>query len=236
MRRASQSPSAHSCSGRKTTEAFLGGTSVRERVRVDLEQEPAVLGADLVLVVRARLELGDEQLPDPRRAERAHRVQPAVPAVEVADDADRARRRRPDREGDALRRRRVRRRARRAGRRAPRGGPRREVEVELAERRAGSGTGRRGRTSSRPGSRSRAGSGAAARRRGRCPRTRLRGECGRARRARRPRGRRGRRSRRAGRRGRRRRRPPECAPSTWCGFGWSRWTMQLELALDADCA
>ena len=80
----------------------LGRHLGAERVGVDLEQEPAVLRADLELVVRARLELGDEQLPDPRRAERAHRVQPPVPAVEVPDDADRARRRRPDGEADAL--------------------------------------------------------------------------------------------------------------------------------------
>ena len=38
---------------------------------------------------------GEEELPDPGRAERAHRVQAAVPAVEVADHADRARRSAP---------------------------------------------------------------------------------------------------------------------------------------------
>src|SRR5262249_26111916 len=37
-----------------------------ERVRIDLEQETAVLRAALVLVVPARLELGHQTLPGPR--------------------------------------------------------------------------------------------------------------------------------------------------------------------------
>ncbi len=39
---------------------------------------------------RLRGDVGHEELPDPRRAERAHRVQAPVPAVEVADDARRS--------------------------------------------------------------------------------------------------------------------------------------------------
>ncbi len=67
-----------------------------ERERVGLLLELAVLLADLELVVRAVHHAGDEELPDPRVAERAHRVQQALPVVEVAGDGDRARGRRPD--------------------------------------------------------------------------------------------------------------------------------------------
>jgi hypothetical protein len=73
----------------------------RERQRIGLELQLARLRADLVLVVVAVGEAGDEQLPDPRRPEGAHRVEPSVPEVEVADDADRSRRRSPDRERGA---------------------------------------------------------------------------------------------------------------------------------------
>src|SRR4029077_13287944 len=43
----------------------------------------------------------DEELPDPRGAERAHRVQAPVPRGEVADDRDRPRAWRPDRQRGA---------------------------------------------------------------------------------------------------------------------------------------
>ena len=88
-------PRSRCARARTTTEAVFGGSSVSQRVRVGLEQDLVVLGEDLVLVVRARSDAGEEQLPDPGRAERAHRVQAAVPGVEVADDADRAGRRAP---------------------------------------------------------------------------------------------------------------------------------------------
>ena len=71
------------------------------RVRVGLQRQLAVGGEDLVLVARARLDAGQEQLPDPGRAQRAHRVQAPVPGVEVADDADRASGRRPHRKRGA---------------------------------------------------------------------------------------------------------------------------------------
>ena len=70
----------------------------RLRDRVGAELHVAGLRAQLVLVARAFLDTGDEELPDARRAERAHRVDAPVPVVEVADDADRARAWRPDRE------------------------------------------------------------------------------------------------------------------------------------------
>ena len=72
-----------------------------EGERVALQAQAAVLRPDLELVLRSLLDAGDEQLPDPGRAERAHRMQAPVPGVEVADDRDRARVRRPDREGGA---------------------------------------------------------------------------------------------------------------------------------------
>ncbi len=77
----------------------------RERDRVGLDAQPAVLRAELELVLRPFVDAGDEELPDAGRAERAHRMQAAVPRVEVADDRDRARVRRPDGErgaGDAV--------------------------------------------------------------------------------------------------------------------------------------
>ena len=77
----------------------------RERDRIRLDAQPAVLRADLELVRRALLDARNEELPDAGRAERAHRVQAPVPRVEVADDGDRARVRRPDgerRAGDAV--------------------------------------------------------------------------------------------------------------------------------------
>ena len=72
-----------------------------ERVGVGLLDALAVGRGDLELVVNAGADLGDEQLPDPARAERAHRVQAAVPVVEVADHGDGLRGRRPDRERGA---------------------------------------------------------------------------------------------------------------------------------------
>ncbi len=72
-----------------------------ERERIGLQPQPSFLRPDLELVLRALVDAGNEQLPDPRRAERAHRVQAAVPEVEVADHGDRARVRRPDGERGA---------------------------------------------------------------------------------------------------------------------------------------
>ena len=76
----------------------LGG----EAVGVGLLDEIAVVPAlDLVLVDFALAEVGDEDLPDPRRAAVAHRVPAAVPVIEVADHADSLRIRGPDGEVDA---------------------------------------------------------------------------------------------------------------------------------------
>ena len=72
-----------------------------ERERIGLQPQPSFLRPELELVLRPFVHAGDEQLPDPRRAERAHRVQAAVPGVEVAHDGDRARVRRPDGERGA---------------------------------------------------------------------------------------------------------------------------------------
>ena len=80
----------------------LGRVLGLERVRVGLLEAVAVGPRDLVLVVVAGPDLGDEQLPDPARAERAHRVQPRVPVVEVADHGDRLRGGSPNRERGAV--------------------------------------------------------------------------------------------------------------------------------------
>ena len=69
-----------------------------ERERVGLQPDLAVGREDLVLVVRAAADAGEEQLPDAGRAHRAHRVDAAVPEVEVADHRDRTGGRRPDAE------------------------------------------------------------------------------------------------------------------------------------------
>ena len=82
---------------RRGLRRHLGG----ERERVGLQPDLAVGREDLVLVVRAALDAGQEQLPDAGRAHRAHRVQPAVPEVEVADDRDGAGGRRPHAERGA---------------------------------------------------------------------------------------------------------------------------------------
>ena len=76
----------------------LGG----EGERVGLQPDLARLREDLVLVVGAVADAGEEELPDAARAERPHRVQPAVPGVEVTDDRDGARARGPDGEGGAV--------------------------------------------------------------------------------------------------------------------------------------
>ena len=83
----------------------LGRDLGLERDRVGLQADLAVGREDLVLVVRAVADAGQEQLPDAAGAERAHRVDAPVPVVEVADHRDRPRGRRPDRErgpGDAV--------------------------------------------------------------------------------------------------------------------------------------
>ena len=72
-----------------------------EREWIGLEPQTTLLRPDLELVLRALVHAGDEQLPDPRGAERAHRMQASVPGVEVAHHGDRARIRRPDGEGRA---------------------------------------------------------------------------------------------------------------------------------------
>src|SRR6185312_10793828 len=53
-------------------------------VGVGLEPELAVGPDDLVLVTDTRLSAGDEQLPDPARAERPHRMLAPIPVVEIA--------------------------------------------------------------------------------------------------------------------------------------------------------
>jgi hypothetical protein len=70
-----------------------------EGKRVALETHAAVLRSDLELVFRAFIDAGNEQFPDPGRAEGAHRMQAAIPGVEVAHHGDRARVRRPDGKG-----------------------------------------------------------------------------------------------------------------------------------------
>ena len=100
-RSASHSSSAHSCCGSCTTDAVLGGTSVSNATGSAFRRISPSGREDLVLVVRARADAGQEQLPDAGRAERAHRVDAPVPVVEVADDGDRARARRPDGERGA---------------------------------------------------------------------------------------------------------------------------------------
>ena len=77
----------------------LGRRLGLEGDRVGLQADVAVLRVDLELVAGALDHAGQEELPDPRRAERAHRVQAPVPRVEVAHDADRPRGGRPHREG-----------------------------------------------------------------------------------------------------------------------------------------
>ena len=79
----------------------LGRPLGRERDRVGLEGERARGGDQLVLVPGAGAHAGQEQLPDPRGAERPHRMQPPVPGVEVADHAHGAGVRRPDPERGA---------------------------------------------------------------------------------------------------------------------------------------
>ena len=73
-----------------------------EGERVGLLPPHPVLPENLVLVVRAVTDAGDEQLPDAGRAHRPHRVGPAVPVVEVAGQADALRAGGPHREGRAL--------------------------------------------------------------------------------------------------------------------------------------
>ena len=76
----------------------LGG----EAVGVGLLDEIALVTAlDLELVDLALDQVGDEDLPDPRRPAAPHRVPAAVPVVEVADDADPHGVRGPDGEVDA---------------------------------------------------------------------------------------------------------------------------------------
>src|SRR6185369_11124945 len=69
--------------------------------RVGLLAPHAVEAEDLVLVAGARLDTGDEQLPDAGVAQRTQRVGAAVPEVEVADDSYAPRVRRPDGEAHA---------------------------------------------------------------------------------------------------------------------------------------
>ena len=69
--------------------------------RVGLHLPLVVRVEQLVLVDLARLDAGDEDLPDARGTELAHGVAAAVPGVEVADHADRVRVGRPDGERGA---------------------------------------------------------------------------------------------------------------------------------------
>jgi hypothetical protein len=72
-----------------------------ERHRVGLEDQVPLSRDDLELVEGAVTDIGDEELPDPRRAERAHLVEAPVPTVELAHDAHAARVRRPHGEARA---------------------------------------------------------------------------------------------------------------------------------------
>src|SRR5205814_8670961 len=67
-------------------------------VRIRLVQQMAAARANLVLVAGVSAQLGDENLPHPRRYELAHRADAPVPSIEIADDADALRVRCPDRE------------------------------------------------------------------------------------------------------------------------------------------
>src|SRR6185437_390808 len=69
--------------------------------RVGLAPPSPVGAADVELVVGAVADVGHEQLPDPRAAERAHRITTAVPVVEIADDPRAPRVRCPDGERGA---------------------------------------------------------------------------------------------------------------------------------------
>ena len=78
--------------------AVAGGTSAAKANGSARSVTCALLRDDLVLVVRAGADAGQEDLPDPGTAKDSHRVDPAVPAVEVPDDPDRPGAGRPHRE------------------------------------------------------------------------------------------------------------------------------------------
>ena len=67
-----------------------------EREGIGLDADHPFGGKHLVLVERAWLDLGDEQLVHAARAHRSHRKDAAIPTAEIADDADASRVRRPD--------------------------------------------------------------------------------------------------------------------------------------------
>src|SRR5512143_668696 len=69
--------------------------------RIRLEHQTAARRANFKLVACTAADLGNEQLPDSRCAQRTHQMKPPVPAVKVADHAHAARVRRPHREGES---------------------------------------------------------------------------------------------------------------------------------------
>ena len=150
------------------------GSLGQVRHRVGLLPPDAVATADVELVPRARADARDEQFPDAGRAQRPQRMRAAVPEVEVRGQADALRVRGPDgerRTGDG---------SGRAVVPADVGaehGPQLlvpaladQVQVDLAERRAGTGTGRRARARDRRCRSPRGGSRAPCRCRARRPR------------------------------------------------------------------
>src|SRR6516225_7124462 len=50
---------------------------------VAFDNHRALGGMNLELVVRTRVQIWDENLPDPRAAEHPHHVEPAIPTIEV---------------------------------------------------------------------------------------------------------------------------------------------------------
>jgi hypothetical protein len=79
-----------------------GGSRARlalEGVGIRLAQQLSLRGLDLVLVERADIDTGKEDLPDPALVARAHGETASVPGIEVADQADPLGFRRPDCEG-----------------------------------------------------------------------------------------------------------------------------------------
>ena len=97
-RRAIQSSSCQQWFPSNTTDAVAGGTSVARGQRIGVLPQAAVGPMDRELVPHPGLDTGDEQLPQPRAAQRSHGQGPVVPPVAVPDDGDAAGARGPHRE------------------------------------------------------------------------------------------------------------------------------------------
>src|SRR5262249_9776126 len=72
------------------------------RIGISLQEGQPPTPANLVLVQRAGLEIGNEKLPNARAAETTHLMQAAVPAIKISDHTDPCGFRRPNGEGNAL--------------------------------------------------------------------------------------------------------------------------------------